>query len=49
VKPDVNLVKVHPQLSHNGHPMDGAMVGAGPLWQACSDPRVAQAMLLVIL
>jgi hypothetical protein len=29
--------------------MDGAMVGAGPLWQACSDPRVAQAMLLVNL
>jgi hypothetical protein len=24
---------VHPQLSHNGHPVDdGALVGAGSLW-----------------
>jgi len=24
-------VYVHPQLSHNRHPMDGALVGAGSL------------------
>jgi hypothetical protein len=28
VKPDVISVKVHPQLSRNGHPMDRALVGA---------------------
>jgi len=27
-----NSVKDHPQLSHNRHPMDGALVGAGSLW-----------------
>jgi hypothetical protein len=26
------VVKVHPQLSHNGHPVDGALVGASSLW-----------------
>jgi len=28
----MNLVEVHPQLSHNRHPVDGALVGAGSLW-----------------
>jgi hypothetical protein len=28
MKPDINSVEVHPQLSHNGHPMDGVLVGA---------------------
>jgi hypothetical protein len=32
VKPDINSVDVHPQLSHNGHPVDGGLVGAGLLW-----------------
>jgi hypothetical protein len=27
MKPDINSVKVHPQLSHNGHPVDGLLVG----------------------
>jgi hypothetical protein len=27
MKPDINSVEVHPQLSHNGHPMDGVLVG----------------------
>jgi hypothetical protein len=31
VKPNVNSVEVHPQLSNNGHPVDGALVG---LWFA---------------
>ncbi len=29
-------VVVHPQWSHNGFPMDGALVGAGSLWQTRS-------------
>jgi hypothetical protein len=29
VKPNINSVEVHPQLSNNGHPMDGVLVGAG--------------------
>jgi len=32
VKPDVNSVEVDPQLSHNGHPVHGALVGAVTLW-----------------
>jgi hypothetical protein len=32
VKPNITSVEVHPQLSNNGHPMDGALVGAGSLW-----------------
>jgi hypothetical protein len=32
VKPNINSVEVHPQLSTNGHPVDGALVGAGSLW-----------------
>ncbi len=27
-----NSVEDHPQLTHNGHPVDGALVGAGLLW-----------------
>jgi len=34
VKPNINSVEVHPQLSNNGHPVDGALVGAGSLWPA---------------
>jgi hypothetical protein len=29
VKPNVNLGEVHPQLSNNMRPVDGALVGAG--------------------
>jgi hypothetical protein len=32
VKPGSNSVEDYPQLSHNGHPVDGAQVGAGSLW-----------------
>jgi hypothetical protein len=28
----INSVEVHPQVSNNGHPVDGALVGAGSLW-----------------
>ncbi len=33
VKPNINSAEVHPQLSNNGHPVDGVLVvGAGSLW-----------------
>ncbi len=32
MKPASNSVEDHPQLSHNSHPVDGALVGAGSLW-----------------
>ncbi len=32
MKLDITSVEVHPQLSNNGHPVDGALVGAGSLW-----------------
>ncbi len=32
LKPNINSVEVHPQQSNNGHPVDGALVGAGSLW-----------------
>ncbi len=38
MKPNINSVEVHPKLSNNGHPVDGALVGAGSLWP--SDPTL---------
>jgi len=32
VKLDINLIKVHSQLSHNGLSMDGALVDVGSFW-----------------
>ncbi len=32
MKPNINSVEVHPQLTYNGHPVDGALVGASSLW-----------------
>jgi hypothetical protein len=29
VKPNINPVEVHPQRSNKGHPVDGALAGAG--------------------
>jgi hypothetical protein len=29
MKPNVNSVEVHPQLSNDSHPLDGALVGIG--------------------
>jgi hypothetical protein len=31
----MNSVEVHPQLSNKGHPVDGVLVDAGPLWLFC--------------
>ncbi len=33
MKPGSNSVEDHPQHSHNGHPVDGALVSAGSLWR----------------
>jgi hypothetical protein len=32
VRPNINSVQVHPQLSNNGHVVDGALVGAASQW-----------------
>jgi hypothetical protein len=32
VKPNMKSIEVHPQLSNNCHPVDGALVGVGSLW-----------------
>ncbi len=32
MKPNINSVEVHPQLSNYGHPVHGVLVGAGSLW-----------------
>jgi hypothetical protein len=29
VKPNIDSVEVHPQLSNSGHPVDGVLVSAG--------------------
>ncbi len=31
MKPNINSVEVHPQVSNKGHPVDGVLVGAGSL------------------
>ncbi len=33
MQPNINSVEVHPQLSNNGHPVDGVPVGASSLWE----------------
>ncbi len=32
MKTDLTSVEIHPQLSHNAHPVDGSLVGASSLW-----------------
>jgi hypothetical protein len=41
MKPNVNSVEVHSQLSNNRHPLDGALVVAGSLW-----PHIASCQTL---
>jgi hypothetical protein len=38
-----NSVDDHPQLSQNGHPVDGARVGARSLCEGQSDPTATSA------
>jgi len=40
VKPNINSVEVHPQLSYNGDPMDLVLVGAGSLWPELPSPAL---------
>ncbi len=49
VKPNINSVEVHPQLSNNWHPVDGgALVGAGSLWLANSiDDEIFMSMIAI--
>jgi hypothetical protein len=43
VKPNINSVGVHPQLTNNRHPVDGALVGAaGSLYMAVHSYVVSQ-------
>jgi len=44
VKPDINSVEAHPQLSNKGHPVDGALVGAGSL----SPPKCRAGLKLIL-
>ncbi len=32
MKPDINSVEIHLQLSDDGHPVDGALLGDASLW-----------------
>ncbi len=32
MKQNINSVEIHPPLSHNGHPVDDALMSAGILW-----------------
>jgi hypothetical protein len=32
MKQNIDSVEVHPQLSNNGHVVDGVLVGVGSLW-----------------
>jgi hypothetical protein len=48
VKPNINSVEVHPQLSNNWHPVDGALVGARSLWLANSiDDELFMSMIAI--
>ncbi len=40
VKPNTPSFEVHPQLSNNWHPVDGALVGAGSLCHLQTNPDV---------
>jgi len=42
VKPKFDSDEIHPQLSNNGHPVDGALVGVGSWWlNKCGQTSVA--------
>jgi hypothetical protein len=32
VKPDIDSIEIHPQLSHKGHPVDGVLLGSYSFW-----------------
>jgi hypothetical protein len=45
LKPDINSVEVHPQLSHIEHPVDGALVSPGSFQP--TSPRVRTSELIL--
>jgi len=45
VKPDINITTVDARGIINEHPMDGALVSAGSLWQLRSKEGVASVYL----
>jgi hypothetical protein len=45
MKPGSNSVEDHPQLSHNRHPVDAALLGAGSLWPDFQDTQVLGSFL----
>ncbi len=47
MKPNINSIEVHPKLSNNGHPVDGALVGAGSLWP--SDPTLKYVCMDIVV
>jgi hypothetical protein len=49
VKPNINSVEVHPQLSNNEHPVDGALVGVGSLSPGRYVLRASPAVLLFLV
>jgi len=48
VKPNINSVEVHPQLSNNGHPVDGVLVGASSLWPSRAAYKVFGATMFFL-
>jgi hypothetical protein len=46
MKPNINSVEVHPQLSNNGHPVDGALVGC---WFTLADAMDQKVTILAQL
>jgi hypothetical protein len=44
VKPNINSVEVHPQLSNKGHLGDGMLVGAGSLWPSSKAKSMTSSM-----
>jgi hypothetical protein len=42
VKPNFDSDEIHPQLSNNGHTVDGALMGVGSWWRnKCGQRSVA--------
>jgi len=49
VKPNINSIGVHPQLSNNGCPVDGALKGAGSLWLSHTSALIYSTSLLCMV
>jgi hypothetical protein len=49
VKQNINSVEVHPQLSNNRHPVDGALAGAGSMWRTKSKQPSTNSTTILLL